>query len=322
MQNIINKIKFWLNAARLYSVPITILSWLTIFVYSLKNNGNALNGIIALIGITLVHLATNLIDDYIDYKVLKQDNEFVLSGRDCKCEYLRTNQASTKDLKNVIILLLSIAAITGIILFFTSGPAVFILAIIALLIALTYPHLSNRGLGEIAVILAYGPLMYEGVYYVMTKSFSTDVLILSFACVMFVNTILYAHMLMDFDGDKKAGKKTLCLNLKTKQNALNMLLVFYTISYILIAYFTYRTNNYYYFITYLTLPLVLNLYNLLKSYNNNPQDLPQIKFWYKPLENWDKIKETSNAPFYLRFFFARNISTYFMLLACLAIILG
>ena len=320
LKNIFHKTIFWLKAARLYSVPMTFLSWLVVFIFALKQEGNILAGLISLVGISLVHLATNLIDDYIDYKDLQKDDKFITAGRDCKCAYIRSGEATTKDLRNVILIFLSIAAICGGILFFISGFAVFWLAIIALVIAMAYPHLSSRGLGEIEVIIAYGPLMFEGVYYVMTKSFSHDVFILSMICVMFVNNVLYAHMLMDFDGDKNANKTTLCTKIGSKEKALNLILYFYGFSYILLGFYIYKTSNYLYLLNYITIPLVIDLYNMLKEYNKNPMSLPKVLFWHQPLENWNKIKTTSNAPFYLRFFFARNISTMFMLLTCIAII--
>ena len=322
LKNIFLKTIFWLKAARLYSVPMTFLSWLVIFVFALKHGGSVLAGLISLVGISLVHLATNLIDDYIDYKDLQKDDKFITAGRDCKCAYIRSGEATTKDLRNVILIFLSIAAICGGILFFISGFAVFWLAIIALVIAIGYPYLSSRGLGEIAVIIAYGPLMFEGVYYVMTKSFSHDVFILSMICVMFVNNVLYAHMLMDFDGDKNANKTTLCTKIGSKEKALNLILYFYGFSYILLGFYIYKTSNYLYLLNYITIPLVIDLYNMLKEYNQNPMSLPKVHFWHQPLENWNNVKTTPNAPFYLRFFFARNISTIFMLLTCFAIICG
>ena len=130
-------------------------------------------------------------------------------------------------MRNAIIIFLLIAAVIGAFLFFAAGKYVAIFAVIGLLIAISYPKLSQNGLGEIAVISAYGPLLFEGVFYVMCGKFSIDVLILSFACALFTNTILYTHMLMDFDADKTSHKKTLCLLLKTKTNALNFLLFFY-----------------------------------------------------------------------------------------------
>ncbi|MBD5402447.1 prenyltransferase [bacterium] len=322
-----NKIKtffknsiFWLECARVYTLPITILSWLVIFVYSIKHHGNIIAGLIALIGIGFVHLATNLADDYFDYAILTKDDKFIQAAQECKCSYLKSNKATLSELRNVIILYLLLAALIGLILFLYSGPAVFGLALIGLLIAIGYQKLSTIGMGEIAVIIAFGPLMFEGVYYVMTKNFSLDAFILSIACVLFVNTILYAHMLMDFDGDECSHKTTLCQKFKTKKAALNFILFFYILSYIIISILAQNTGNYFYYLTYLTIPMVIDLYNSLNLYNKDKTTLPTIYPWHYPLDNWKEIKNTENAPFYFRFFYSRNIVTAFMLLTCIAIL--
>ena len=97
---------------------------------------------------------------------------------------LKNNLVTIKDLRNTIIRFLALCRSYRRILIFASGKDVIYLAIIGLLIAVSYPKLSQNGLGEIAVIIAYGPLLFEGVYYVMCKTFSIDVLILSFACAL------------------------------------------------------------------------------------------------------------------------------------------
>ena len=63
----IKRILFWLNNSRLFSLPMTVMSWLVIFLYSVKSGGNIINGLAALIGISFAHLATNLFDDYTSY---------------------------------------------------------------------------------------------------------------------------------------------------------------------------------------------------------------------------------------------------------------
>ncbi len=320
MLKVINKIKFWLNCARVYSLPITILSWAVIFVYSLTHGGNPLLGLLALVGIGLVHMATNLIDDYFDYKILSNDPKYINSAQNCKCEYLKTGKATIKELKYTIITFLFVAAIIGAILFCLSGVYVAILALIGLLIALSYQKLSINGLGDAAVIIAYGPLMFEGVFYVMTGNFSLEVLILSIACAFFTNTILYTHMLMDFDGDTCSHKKTLCTKFKTKNNALKFILFFYITSFIMIGILAWLTKNNWYYLTLITLPLIGDLYNSLIKYNLDKNNLPKIYPWHYPLDNWKELRTTPDAPFYFRFFLSRNIVTIFMLITCLAII--
>ena len=322
IKNFFKNIKFWYNNARPYSVPITLLCWLLIFTYSLKQGGVAILGIAAYFGIALVHLATNLSDDYFDYKRLIKNGEFTNNEKIIKCKYLRSGEATIDDLKNVIIILLSTSALIGFILFILTGWGVILFALLALPIAIFYSKLSSRGLGDLAVILAYGPLMYGGVYYVMTTSFSIDVFILSTAAGIFVNTILYAHMLMDYDSDIESGKTTLCTRLKTKNNALKGLMVLYFMGYISGGIFGVLTRNYYYLLTLLTLPMVIDLHNTLAMYNKNPKSIPNVHFWHYPLDNWKEKKTHENAPFFFRFMYARNISTYFMLLGCVASIIG
>ena len=321
MDSFINYIKFWYGNARPYSVPITLLCWLPIFIYAFLRGGNTFCGILAYLGIALVHLATNLSDDYFDYKRLMANGEFTNNEKSIKCKYLRNGQATIKDLKDAITFMLSAAAFIGAILFFLSGPGVLIFALCALPIALFYSELSSKGWGDLAVILAYGPLMYGGVYYVMTKSVSSEVFLLSIASGIFVNTILYAHMLMDYDSDVASGKTTLCTRLKTKDNALKGLLAFYITGYLFIGYFGIRISNYCYFLTFLTIPLVFDLYNSLKLYNQNPKSIPQVRPWHEPLEGWEDKLKSGSAPFFFRFLFTRNITIYYMLLACLATVL-
>lgn len=317
-----NKLELWTNCTRAYSLPITILNALVAYIFALKNSGNIILGILAIIGSCMVHLATNLIDDYLDYKILSKNDSYMNSAQNCKCLLIRSGQVTLKQIKIAIITLLTIAAGIGAVLFCISGPYVLLLAFIGLLVALTYQKFSTIGLGELAVIIAYGPLLYEGIYYVMTSSFSNNLLVISFACAMFTNTILYTHMLMDFDSDACSHKKTLCRILGTKINALNFILVFYITSFLLIIYIALKTTNLWYLLGLLTTPMIIELYKLLAIYNTDKTHTPKAFFWHYPLDNWDNVIKTPDAPFYFRFFYSRNIMTYFMILTCLAIILG
>lgn len=314
------KFIFWLKCARLYSLPITVLSWVVAFIFSYKYGGNVYLGFLALIGISLVHLATNLTDDYFDYKVLTKDDTFINAAKSCKCAYLKNNQATVNDLRNTIIIFLTVAAIIGIFLFFVSGYYVAFLALIGVFIAVSYPILSQNALGEAAIIIAYGPLLFEGVYYVMCSKFSPELLPISFACALMTNTILYAHMLMDFDQDECSHKKTLCRALKTKSNALNFILVFYLAALLIMSASAIICKNPLYYLVWLILPMIIDLYNSLKLYNTDKTIVPKVHFWNLPLDNWGKIKTTPDAPFFFRFIYSRNIMIIFMLLTSIAII--
>ena len=310
----INKIKFWYTNSRPYTVPITAMCWLVAFLYSASVGGNILYGIIAYIGIAVLHLATNLSDDYFDYKRLK---DFTNNEKTIKCAYLRNGSATIEQLRNVIIIMILTAALVGVILFMLSGWKITLFALAALPIVLFYSKLSSKGLGDIAVIFAYGPLMFEGVCYVMTGRLSIDIFILSVACGLVVNSILYTHMLMDFDSDVNSNKITLCTRLKTKNNALIGLMFFYIFAFLFMYILFIRTANSLYILTFLIIPFIIDLYNSLKLYNIEPKSIPEKLPFGVPAKI---IENSQNAPFFSRFIYSINISTIFMLLACLAII--
>lgn len=310
----IKRILFWLENSRVFSLPMTLMSWLVVFVYALKLHGNILNGIIALIGISMAHLATNLFDDYVDYKVLCKDEKFLNSAQKCKCEYIKNGKASLNDLLCVVIFYCSIAVLTGIFLLFRTGMPVLWLALIGAVITLLYARLSLVGMSEIAVGIAFGPLLFEGVYYVMMKNFSTNVLIMSLAVVMFTIGLLYTHTLLDYDGDMTSHKKTLCCMIGDKYSALKVLWFIYLLGYFMIGILAIKTGNYSLFWTYLTMPLALKLYGYMKSYNEDKTTLPEVHWYNYPLDNWKCLKKEPVAPFYFRLFQARNIMIYFCLI--------
>lgn len=288
----INKIYFWLKNSRLFSIPMSILSWLVIFVFALKQGGNILNGIIALIGIVSAHLATNLFDDYVDYKVLPENSQR------CKCAYIKDGKATLNSVLKIVIIYLLIASICGFFLFLRCGFPVIGLAIVGGIIALIYAKLSQRGLSEFAVGIAFGPLLFEGTYFVMTKKFSLEVFILSLAVVMFTIGLMYVHTILDFEGDMCAHKKTLVCRIGNKNIALKGIFVVYGLGYLFTLILAVMLKNYYLLLTFGLFPLVFRMYNYLKTYTCGGE-----------------VSE-----FYFRLLQARNLMVYYSLLITLFLV--
>ena len=319
MKKLLCRVLFWFKNSIPYTITITFLSWLVIFIYSFKQGGNLINGIIAYFGIGLLHLATNLADDYFDYIRLSKDPRHIQGTKDSKCRYLKSGLASLGELRLVIGLMLLVSALIGGYLFFSAGWYVIIFALIALFIVLAYSKLSSCGFGDVAVIAAYGPLMYEGVYYVMCGRLSFSVLVLSFACSIFVDSILYSSMILDYDEDFNSGKMTLCTRLNSKNKALLSLAVLYIIGFAFTCYYSVIVSNYFCLICFFVLPLIVDLMYSLDIYNKNKSILPKVHFWNYPLDNWNSIKDSTCASYFLRFFYVRNIAVLFLCLISLAI---
>lgn len=320
----IKKIIFWLNNSRLFSLPMTVMSWLLVFIYALKEGGSIINGILALVGIVFAHLATNLVDDYIDYKTLSKNKNIFQNTLKSKFAYIKSGEADIVELLRVIIIYCTIAFVIGIILTVRCGYQTAILAILGGLIVLFYPKLSNHALSELAVGTAFGPLLFEGVYFVMTGEFSFSVLILSIASVIFTITLLYVHNFLDYEADIASNKNTLCTKIGKKFDKianLHFLTGMCTTSYILIFVLAVINRNPFYLISFGTIPLLIFIIKNLKKYNENKDYVPKIKWWNFPLDNWNKVLENGTAPFYFNLLQARNLATWFMLSLSFAILI-
>ena len=289
----INKFWFWLQNSRLFSLPMTLLSWVVVFVYALKFNGDIINGFLALLGISFAHLATNLLDDYVDYGKLTENSQ------QCKCAYIKNGEATLKELLAVVIFYCVIALIVGLILFFKIGFPILGLALIGGIVVLMYSKLSQVGLSELAVGVAFGPLLFEGVFYVMTQKFSLEVLFLSLAVVMFTIGLMYVHTILDFESDMISHKKTLVCRIGSKDLAINGVWIVHGLGYLFTLSFVFLTQNFYCLSTFILLPLIYVMHKSLKTFVSGGD-----------------VKE-----FYFRLLKARNLMVYFSLIITVCLVL-
>lgn len=316
-----NKLKFWWNCSRAFALPVTVMSWLSVFVYALISGGNAVFGVLALTGVCFAHLAANIFDDYFDYNILSKDEKYLKSAQICKCKFITDGLVTHKGMLIAGLICLFIAVCFGALLTFFTGWGVVLIALLASVFVIFYSKFTFMGLGELAVGITYGPLLFEGVYYVMTGSFSLDVLILSLGVSPFVIAFLYTHTILDYDGDLCSHKKTLACSFADKNDALKILAGFYAEGYVFLAVFAYLTQIYTVLISFLAVPLIFLLYKSLEVYNQDKSLVPEVKWWNYPLGNWAHIEQEGTQSFYLRLYLARNITTYFTVLVCIAFVL-
>lgn len=316
-----NKLKFWWNCSRAFALPVTVMSWLSVFAYALISGGNAVFGVLALTGVCFAHLAANIFDDYFDYNILSKDEKYLKSAQICKCKFITDGLVTHKGMLIAGLVCLFIAVCFGALLTFFTGWGVVLIALLASVFVIFYSKFTFMGLGELAVGITYGPLLFEGVYYVMTGSFSLDVLILSLGVSPFVIAFLYTHTILDYDGDLCSHKKTLACSFADKNDALKILAGFYAEGYVFLAVFAYLTQIYTVLISFLAVPLIFLLYKSLEVYNQDKSLVPEVKWWNYPLGNWAHIEQEGTQSFYLRLYLARNITTYFTVLVCIAFVL-
>ena len=317
-----------LECSRIFSLPMTLLSWLVIFVYSIIDSGNVLYGLVALMGLCFAHLGTNIIDDYFDYKsLIKQvdfdKTEYLKHSQKTKCRYLISGTMKESKLLKIAIFYFSLSVLTGLFLYIKCGVGVIYFTLIGAIIALLYPFVSRICLSELAVAVAYGPALFGGVYYVMTGTYSKDVFLLCIPTMIMTVVLLYIHTVMDYEFDLKEGKCTIANRFDSQLDSLvvlKILLILAYVSPILLCIFD--IIDWQVFLVWLTVPLAIDLYKSMEQFSSNPDIMPEKKWFHFPMEKLNEFEKRGEGAFMVRMFQSRNLMIYFSLFLVISIMLS
>lgn len=319
-----NKIKFWIDNARPIALPQSILpSLLAISMAGLHENFSWWIALVALLGVICAHLGMNLADDYFDYKVGSGEKRDQLAGegfraRIAKYPYLASGQATVAQLRNVIIIYLSIAIACGAIIFYFRGWPILLFALVGGFLGISYSgwpfKFSYRGYGELVIGLMFGTLLMMGMQYAVCGVFDWNVVIMSVAVGMLVTNIVYTHSIMDKVSDEKVNKMTFARLLASPKRELAASAIFCLLPFILV--FVGVALGYLhvaYLIVSLLLPMALFLWQSVRKFvYDEPEDMT-IKFWMGPMGNWEGYKKAGLDWFLFRWLMARNLVTFFCL---------
>ncbi len=318
---IFKRINFWIKAARSYSFPMSVMSWSIPFLFGAKNGGNILFGLIALVGIVFTHAGVNLFDDFIDFNIEKSRCYDLadINLQKGKCWYLLNGEASQFQLLIAISVCFALAVSCGIFLAYKTGIFVLYIALAGAVISLLYPLLSFVALGEIAVAVMFAPLLYIGVFYVMTQSFSSELLPIAFSTGLLTVGLLHAHMFLDFDIDIPNKKFTLCRLAGSKINAARNQLFIMLLAYFNILFNVFINNlSKIYLITFFSLPTAVILFKVMSDTIKSDDLKIHTNIFFGILENLKEYEQAGNLNFMIIFMTARNVMVEFTILVCIA----
>lgn len=317
-----NRLSFWLNNARPISLPQSLLPALTAVALSFGGaEFNWIAAIAAVIGVVLLHLGLNLLDDWFDYKVGSAEARSKVAnegfrGRMIKYPYLTSGEATQKELLRVVLILLMAAGLMGAAVIAVRGWDILWWMAAALVIGVSYSggplKLGFRGLGELVIFIMFGPLMMTGVYYAITGALDWKIVCLSIAAGLLVANIVYSHSVLDAVPDKKMGKKTMAHLMGSGKGQIAFSAVLNTLPYLIVVIgVIFGHMHPAYLAVLIVLPLSLWLVGSLNDFVNNRQVPIEPKKWMGPMGDFDKYRAAGLDWFLLRWLTARNIVMFF-----------
>ena len=184
------------------------------------------------VGLLFAHATNNLVNDITDHlKGVDKDNYFRAQYGPQPLEHglLSRNQAL---LYTAITGLIALAA--GTVLVFMRGEATLTLLASGIFFVLFYTWpLKYIGLGEVAVIVVWGPLMVGGGYYVIAGEVSSSVLLASLPVALAATTVLFGKHIDKLDADAAKNIRTMPV-LLGERNARYATIVMLSLEYVLV----------------------------------------------------------------------------------------
>lgn len=169
---------------------------------------HALSACCALLGAVFIQIGTNLANDYFDF----------VKGTDTaeRLGPVRATQAglvTPRQMKRAAALVFTAAIATGLYLVWRGGWPILLIGVLSVLFGVLYTGgpvpIGYLGLGDIFVLIFFGPVAVAGTYYVQTLHLELAPVVAGFGPGLLSTAILTVNNLRDIEGDRASGKRTL-----------------------------------------------------------------------------------------------------------------
>lgn len=235
----------WLISVRAAVLVMTFISAALAGLFALRDRSfNFFPWIALTLGLIFAHASNNIFNDYTDFvRGVDKDNYYrniygaqpVASGLVTRRQHLMYFGVTAL-----------IALILGLYLIWYTGfsPITWLLLGLGAFFLLFYTWpLKGLALGELAVLIVWGPLMIGGGYYVLTHEWSWFVVIASLPYVLGVTTVIFGKHIDKLELDAKKGIHTLPVVIGEKASRYAMLVMMVlpyliTLYLILVRFFT------------------------------------------------------------------------------------
>jgi len=278
----LNKIKLWIRASRAPFLTASLISVMlgAVIAWNLTSEFHLLKLILTAFGVIFVHSGTNLVNDYFDHKSNLDEinvNHNIFSGGS---RVIQDNELSPKAMLTAGLLCFAAAAIIGLYLnSITQGNVILYIGISGFIIGYFYTakplKLGYTAWGELITVIACGPLIVYGTYFVLAQTYSIQPLFASIPIGVLVGLILYINEFQDHEADEAVGKKTLVV-VFGKAKAITFFYFFLIFNYIWVLLgVLFKIFPNYTIIVLLTLPICFKAIHVAKiNYNKIKELLP------------------------------------------------
>ena len=270
------------TALALHEGPINILLFLSMLIASL-----------------LIQAATNMFNEYYDYKRGLDNEESVGIGG-----AIVRDGVKPETVLGLALSFFGIATLIGVYICMESSWWIAVIGLICMLVAYLYTGgplpIAYTPFGEIISGLFMGLIIILLSFYIQSGTVTTESILISVPISILVGAIMLSNNIRDLDGDKENGRKTVAI-LLGRQKAVALLASMFTVSYLWVVGLAF-TNEFSFW-------LLLVFISIPKAY----QAVIGFKGKTKPIEMMPAMKATAQTNTIFGFLLTIGLTVSFLL---------
>lgn len=262
-----SKLKEFFMCTRPHSYPASIAPVLFGATYALgyEIKFSILKFILFLLACLLIQAATNLFNEYYDYKhgLDKIDSEGI-SGSIVK------GNLSPREVMVGALVLYALAFILGLILTFMTSLYVLLVGLVCMLAGYFYTGgkypIAYSPFGEVVSGFFMGTIIISLSFYFQTGYVNADIIVVSLPLFIMIGAILLANNIRDLDNDKESGRRTYAI-LVGRNNAIKTMAISFIVVYLLnVLFIVTKYASWWNLLVFVTIPLAIKI---IKGFSAN-----------------------------------------------------
>ena len=272
-----SKLKEFFMCTRPHSYPASIAPVLFGATYALgyEIKFSILKFILFLLACLLIQAATNLFNEYYDYKhgLDKVDSEGI-SGSIVK------GNLTPREVMLGALVLYALAFVLGIILTLMTSFYVLLVGLVCMLAGYFYTGgkypIAYSPFGEIVSGFFMGTIIISLSFYFQTGFVNADIIVVSLPLFIMIGAILLANNIRDLDNDKESGRRTYAI-LVGRNNAIKTMAINFIVVYLLnILFIVTKYASWWNLLVFVTIPLAIKIIKGFSANNHQKTMAPYM----------------------------------------------
>lgn len=230
--------------------------------------------IISLIGIYLLEIGKNAVNEVMDFftgvdTFVSPDKRTPFSGGK---KTIVDNKLTVLEVAVIAIVTIAAGCGIGIYLMIFREPLIFFIGILGVFFSVFYSlppfKFAYRGLGELVVGLTFGPLIFSGMYLILTKTLDIFAVIVSLPIGFLIANVLWINQYPDYEADLQGNKRNWVVRMGKKRGVV-VYAALYFLAYFMLLLLSIIFRNPFWLAGYVGLPLAVKSIKIASRFYNN-----------------------------------------------------